>query len=182
MQSVMQSVACNRMHAMDARCARWILVTHERVGRARFEMTQPFLAVAIGVRPRELSALMAEFARQGVVKFDAGSVTVLDAIGLRRRACACYAVIRKNADLAVSSPKVRHMPLATVVSMRPGTVCTLCGLTRGYPHQSHRACLAALDAELRTATARALELLQLRRKIAAESMKKYDKFLSSRPS
>ena len=182
MQSVMQFIACNRMHPLHARCARWLMMTYERVGRARFELTQPFLALVMGISPRDLSGLMQKFARQGLLEYDASSVTVLDPIALRQRACGCYAVLRKYARMDVVSPPDREPSSATVLTMRPLTVCTICGLTRGHPHASHMDCLRALDAELHTLLGRAREITKVRGQIAVESMKKYDKFRLDRPS
>ncbi len=177
-QSVMQLVACNRLHPLEARCARWILLTHERLRRANFELTQAFLAIAIGAKSGELASIMDRFAERHIVKHDAGSVTLLDPIALRRQACSCYPVLRKN---ALAPIKLRHRsgarrPRANVIAMQPMTACTLCGLTRDYPHKTHTECLRALDADLRAVMQRAKQLTQLRGQIAFESMKKFAQF------
>jgi hypothetical protein len=94
MRSVMQLVACNRMHTIDARCARWILLTHERVRRARFELTQPFLAMAIGARPDDLSRAIVRLTEAGALRHDGASVTIVDPIALRRASCQCYDALK----------------------------------------------------------------------------------------
>ena len=182
MQSVMQLVACNRLHPMEARCARWLLLTHERLGRARFELTQQFLAMAIAAAPGALADFMARLAQQGIVKHDGGTVTVLDAIALRRQACGCYAVLKKNTAYARVPPGPPKTPSANVVRMRPSTVCTLCGLTRDYPHKTHAECLHALDSDLRSLIGRAKDLSKMRKQIATESMERFDKLLNRRRS
>ena len=70
MKSVMQLIACNRLHPMEARCARWILWTHERLGRAQFELTQPFLGMAIAAHPEELSGFMVRLAGERILRYD----------------------------------------------------------------------------------------------------------------
>ena len=181
MQSVMQLVACNRLHPMEARCARWLLLMHERLGRARFELTQTFLAMAIGASPDALADAMARLAQQRIVKHDGATITVIDAIGLRRHACGCYVVLKKNAVSFARVPP-RKTSSANVVRMRPSTMCTLCGLTRDYPHKTHAECLRALDADLRALITRAKDLSNMRRQIATESMERFDKLLNRRPS
>ncbi len=177
-QSVMQLVACNRLHRLEARCARWILLTHERLRRANFELTQSFLAMAIGAKSDELASIMVRLAERQIVKHDATSVTLLDPIALRRQACSCYPVLRKNAQAPIESRRRAHDvgDRANVVTMRPLTVCTLCGLTRDYPHKTHAECLRALDADLRSVIQRAKQLTHLRGQIAFESMKKFEQF------
>jgi hypothetical protein len=181
MQSVMQLVACNRFHDIDARCARWLLLAHERVGRANFELTQPFLAMAIGAKADELTAVMVPFTGQNIVRYDAATVTVIDAIALRRLACPCYSVLCKH---SATPARVRstggHTTTANVVQMRPATVCTLCGLTRDYPHKSHAECLRAIDTELRSLIGRARTLTKQRAQLVAESMQRFERF--RRPS
>jgi len=183
-QSVMQLVACNRLHPMEARCARWILLTHERLQRANFELTQPFLAMAIGAKSGELADIMVRLAERQIVKHDAASVTLLDPIALRRHACSCYPVLRKIAQtpLNVRPPRRDAGNRANVVTMRPQSACTLCGLTRDYPHKTHAECLRALDADLRSVIQRAKQLTSLRGQIAFESMKKFEQFATPRRS
>jgi hypothetical protein len=177
MHSVMQLVACNRFHDVRSRCARWILLVHDRIERANFELTQPFLAMAVGAKPEELAEVMVQFAEQNILKFNAASVTVIDAIALRRLACPCYPLLRKNAATAIRvRPPVGRPTSQNVIRMRPATVCTLCGLTRDYPHKSHAECLRAIDFELRMLIGRAKVLTNQRGQIVSESMEKFEKF------
>jgi hypothetical protein len=177
MASVMQLVACHRFHDVGARCARWLLLVHERVQRANFELTQPFLAMAVGARPDQLAALMAQFAEQNIIKYDSASVTVIDAIALRRLVCPCYPVLRKNSSVAIRvRPSKERARVENVVQMKPATMCTLCGLTRDYPHKSHTECLHAIDLELRILIGRAKALTKQRGVIVQESMQRFDRF------
>ena len=177
MDSVMQLVACHRFHDLGARCARWLLLAHERLQRANFELTQPFLAMAVGAKPDELVAVMVRLTEQNTIKYDAASVTVIDAIALRRVACPCYPLLRKNSGTAIRvRPSVERSRVANVVQMKPATMCTLCGLTRDYPHQSHTECLRAIDSELRMLIGRAKTLTKQRGLIVAESMQRFERF------
>ena len=178
-RSVMQLVACSRLHRAEARCARWLLLTYHRLGRAQFEMTQPFLAMAAGITTEELSYIMVRLSEQGVVKHDAARITVVDPIGLRQQACSCYGVLKQM----LSEPVHAHRSEGSdgnVLHMRPATVCTLCGLTRNFPHGTHRDCLRAIDEEIHSHIDRARELTWHRGLIAAESMEKFEKLTRRR--
>jgi CRP-like cAMP-binding protein len=91
---VMQSAACNGLHAAHERCARWLLHTHDRVGKDTFALTQEFLAAMLGVRRATITAIAGEFQRAHLVQFGRRRVTILDRQGLEAGACECYHVIR----------------------------------------------------------------------------------------
>jgi hypothetical protein len=183
-RSVMQLVACNRLHPIAARCARWILLTYERVGRANFELTPPFLAMAIGAHADELAHVMARFAVNGLVKQDGTSLTVLDSIGLRRASCRCYKALRIEAQIlfARDGQPVDRVHRDNVVPMRGMNTCTVCGIARNLPHKTLDECLRAIDVELRTTTRRATQLMHQRGNIVDQSLQKYEKFRKRRPS
>jgi len=89
-----QSVACNRLHTVDERCARWLLMTHDRVDGDQFELTHEFLAVMLGVRRAGVTVAMGVLQREEVVTYVRGRVTVLDRAALESRACDCYRITR----------------------------------------------------------------------------------------
>lgn len=91
-----QLVACNRIHPLDARCARWLLMTHDRVGRDTFPLTQEFLAMMLGVRRSGVTLAASAFADAGFIKYSRGSMTILDRKGLEKESCECYDVTRKE--------------------------------------------------------------------------------------
>lgn len=93
--TAMQIAACNNRHLLPARLARWLLMVRDRVGRDEFRMTQEFLAVMLGVRRAGVSVAAAALQRRRLIRYTRGTVTIVDARGLRAAACGCYAVIRK---------------------------------------------------------------------------------------
>jgi CRP-like cAMP-binding protein len=95
---VMQSAACNGLHAADKRCARWLLQSHDRVGRDRFELTQEFLAFMLGVRRATVSMIAQQLQRAGLILFNRRRVTILDRHGLEDATCECYGVIKQKFD------------------------------------------------------------------------------------
>jgi CRP-like cAMP-binding protein len=91
---VAQSSACNRKHSTEQRCARWLLMTHDRVGSDTFELTQLFLSQMLGVRRATVSETAAALQAQGLIDYTRGRITVVDRAGLEAASCPCYGVIR----------------------------------------------------------------------------------------
>ena len=95
---VAQSAACNRMHPMAARCARWLLMTHDRVDAPEFPMTQVFLAEMLGVRRPSVSVAAEALQAAGLISYHRGKVRIRDRPGLEAASCECYGVIRARFD------------------------------------------------------------------------------------
>ena len=89
----MQSAACNALHDVTERCPRWLLITHDRVGSDRFQLSQEFLSVMLGVRRQTVSVVAATLQRAGLITYKHGWVTVRDRPGLEAASCECYAAI-----------------------------------------------------------------------------------------
>jgi hypothetical protein len=95
-ETVSQSAACNRLHVVEQRCARWLLMSQDRIGRATFDLTQEFLAEMLGVRRAGVTVAMGVLKRQGLISSGRGSITVADRAGLERASCQCYRIIRQR--------------------------------------------------------------------------------------
>ena len=95
---VSQQVACNGLHSVEQRCARWLLLTHDRVGTDEFPMTHEFLSQMLGVRRASVTVTAGTLQRAGFVEFSRGRVAVVDRAGLESAACECYAVTREVYD------------------------------------------------------------------------------------
>jgi hypothetical protein len=95
---VSQSAACNRLHPVEQRCARWILMTHDRVDSDTFPLTQDFLASMLGVRRPSVSVAAATLQNAGLINYSRGRLTVLDRAGLEAATCECYAIVREQFD------------------------------------------------------------------------------------
>jgi CRP-like cAMP-binding protein len=91
---ISQNTACNRVHAIQERCAKWLLMTHDRVITDQFPLTQEFLAQMLGVRRASVSQVAGEFRRAGLIEYRRGVMTILDREGLEAVSCSCYQVIR----------------------------------------------------------------------------------------
>ncbi len=95
---VMQSVACNRMHAAPERCGRWLLMVHDRAGRDDLALTQEFLAEMLGVRRPTVTLVLQALQQAGLIATPRGRIVVRDRAGLERAACECHRVIRRALD------------------------------------------------------------------------------------
>lgn len=88
------NAACNRAHAAEQRCARWLLLTADRVGRDEFDLTHQFLAQMLGVRRATVSETAQALAEAGLIRYQRGHLILLDRTGLAERACTCYESLR----------------------------------------------------------------------------------------
>jgi CRP-like cAMP-binding protein len=93
-----QVAACNRFHEMPERCARWLLLTHDRVGRDRFNLTHEFLGYMLGVRRPGVTVAMGALQRAGLVTYHRGEVAILDRDGLENGTCECYRALTAEYD------------------------------------------------------------------------------------
>lgn len=92
-----RSTACNGVHTLDQRCARWILTTLDRVEpNERFSITHDFLAYLLGASRQTVTTLINEFGKRGYIESDRGSITVPERARLERAACECYTVIKEQ--------------------------------------------------------------------------------------
>src|SRR5215217_1946631 len=89
-----QSSACNRLHSVEQRASRWLLHTHDRVGKDEFPLTQVFLAQMLGVRRASVSEVASALQKQGSISYSRGLIKILDRPGLEAKSCECYDVIR----------------------------------------------------------------------------------------
>ena len=92
-RTTLQSVACNALHDVRRRCARWILQTHDRADGDRMPMTQEFLAAMLGVKRNAVSKVARELQAEGVIEYRRGKIAVVDRLRLQNIACDCYAII-----------------------------------------------------------------------------------------
>ena len=101
---LMQSVACNGLHNVQERCARWLLRCLDRAETADVVITHEFLAQMLGVRRASISDVLRPLQADGLIRSRRGVVSVLDRKGLESQACECYQVIRLEYDRLMRGP------------------------------------------------------------------------------
>jgi CRP-like cAMP-binding protein len=95
---MMQSTACNALHQVQQRCARWLLTTHDRMHEQDFHLSHEFLAVMLGVQRPTVSAVAATLQNSGLIRYTHGRVTVRNRQGLEAASCECYSIVRAHFD------------------------------------------------------------------------------------
>jgi len=98
MRQVLQGAACNRLHSMEERCARWLLMTHDRAGEDTFPLTQEFLSNMLGVRRATVNVATGMLKKAGFIRYVRGNITVVDRTGLESASCECYQAIIRAYD------------------------------------------------------------------------------------
>jgi CRP-like cAMP-binding protein len=90
-----QTVSCNAIHPVEARCCRWILSMHDRADQDKLSLTHEFLAEMLGVQRSTVSMVARTLQETGLIRQSRGGITVIDRAGLEETACECYGRIRQ---------------------------------------------------------------------------------------
>ena len=100
MAQISQTAACNRFHEVDARLARWLLMTRDRVGSDEFPLTHEFLAHMLGVRREGVTEAATALKRRKLINYSRGKIAILGAKGLKASSCPCYQIVKTVFDRA----------------------------------------------------------------------------------
>lgn len=92
---ISQTAACNRVHGMEARLARWLLMMHDRVAASQIHMTQQFLAHMLGARTASVNEAVQKLEAAGVIGHRRQEISILDREGLEAMACECYGIVSR---------------------------------------------------------------------------------------
>src|SRR5439155_17076754 len=91
-----QIAACNRLHEVEERLARWILMSQDRIASEHLPLTQEFLGQMLGARRPSVTVAAGTLQKAGLISYTRGSVTILDRPGLEDAACDCYGVVQQQ--------------------------------------------------------------------------------------
>ncbi|MBC5801121.1 MAG: Crp/Fnr family transcriptional regulator [Candidatus Eremiobacteraeota bacterium] len=100
---VSQYSACNRLHSVYQRAARWLLMTRDRVGRDEFPLTHEFLAAMLGSHRSGVTVAVENLQKAGFIQSRRGRITILDSASLREATCECYELTVAHFDAALGA-------------------------------------------------------------------------------
>ena len=95
---VSQSAACNLFHEMDARLARWLLATGDRLRTDEFHLTQDFISKMLGVRREGVTKAAGDLQKNELINYSRGHIKILNRAALEAVSCECYAIIKAGSD------------------------------------------------------------------------------------
>jgi CRP-like cAMP-binding protein len=95
---VSQTAACNRLHTVEERLARWLLTTHDRVEHDEFQLTQEFIARMLGTRRSGVTVAAGILQSAGLINYKRGRINILNREGLEEVSCECYRIVKDECD------------------------------------------------------------------------------------
>lgn len=102
---ITQTAACNRVHSLEQRLAKWLLMCQDRTGSHDLELTQEFVAGMLGVRRAGVSVAATQLQRRGLIAHRRGQIQILDRQRLEATSCECYEVVRREYERLPASMK-----------------------------------------------------------------------------
>jgi CRP-like cAMP-binding protein len=102
---IAQTAVCNRFHLLDARMARWLLMTQDRAHSDTYRLTHAFLAYMLGVRRAGVTEAAGRLQTKGLIRYAHGTLTVLDRRGLEAVSCSCYAALKATYQQHLHRPE-----------------------------------------------------------------------------
>jgi CRP-like cAMP-binding protein len=91
---ISQTAICNRLHPVEQRFCRWLLLSHDRVKANELKMTQELIATMLGGRRESVTVAAGRLQDAGLIQYSRGNITILDRAGLEATVCECYGVVR----------------------------------------------------------------------------------------
>ncbi len=96
MIQISQTTLCNRLHSIEERLSRWLLMCHDRVDGDEIKLTQEFLATMLGVNRPSVSISAVSLQNRGFIKYSRGHITVINRPGLEELTCECFQIVKNE--------------------------------------------------------------------------------------
>jgi CRP-like cAMP-binding protein len=95
---ISQTAVCNRLHSVEQRLSRWLLLCHDRAGSNELPMTQEFISNMLGGRRQSVTVAAGRLQDAGLIHYSRGHITIVDRTGLENCVCECYQVVKTESD------------------------------------------------------------------------------------
>jgi len=95
---ISQTAVCNRLHSVEQRLCRWLLLCHDRKNRSELLMTQELIANMLGGRRESVTVAAGHLQDAGLIHYCRGHITIMDRVGLEAAACECYRIVEDESD------------------------------------------------------------------------------------
>ena len=105
MVQISQTALCNRLHTLEERLARWLLMCHDRAPADKLTLTQKFLSIMLGTNRATVTYAAIAMQNAGFIKYKRGSITIADREGLEYFACDCYKTVKAEYKRFQTQPK-----------------------------------------------------------------------------
>src|SRR5438093_2138608 len=112
---IMQSTACNAVHSVEQRLARWLLMASDRVGKNEFPLTQEFVAMMLGATRPSVTVVAGTLQKAGLITYHRGHVTIRDREQLEAASCECYRAATEILRNVTNARRTRHRAEAPAV-------------------------------------------------------------------
>jgi CRP-like cAMP-binding protein len=96
MTQIAQTAVCNRLHPVEKRLCRWLLLSHDRVKSDELDMTQEFIANMLGGRRESVTVAAGHLQDAGLIRYSRGQIKILDRQALEKTACECYRIVAEE--------------------------------------------------------------------------------------
>jgi CRP-like cAMP-binding protein len=105
---IAQTSVCNRLHALEARLSRWLMMIHNRVDGDDFLLTQDFISMMLGVQRTGVTEAAGSLQKKGIITYSRGKITILDHQKLEETSCECYWIVREEYDRLTGTQAFTH--------------------------------------------------------------------------
>jgi CRP-like cAMP-binding protein len=102
---IMQSTACNAVHHLEQRLARWLLLAHDRMAADSFSLTQEFAAMMLGASRQTVTVVAGTLQKAGLITYQRGRVTIVDRKQLEAASCECYRATTRLLQSVIAAPR-----------------------------------------------------------------------------
>ncbi len=104
---ISQTAVCNRLHSVEQRLCRWLLLSHDRVNSDQLPMTQEFISNMLGGRRESVTVAAGRLQGAGLIHYSRGHINILDRKGLEANVCECYQIVKAELDRLLGSAAAR---------------------------------------------------------------------------